>query len=488
MTKLAAQHEQLLKEFRLITAHLQTALPIIATGSGKDLVLFIGGTGAGKSTLLNYLNGSEYRLEYDEYGNLLAIYCGGSAEIAKVGHSMISETSAPQFIATAHGEYLYCDLAGLVDSRGTVAKIFTASTMHLIAQKAAAVKSIVVVLDIPGFQSLNGDAFRNTAIALNKILQNNPDVFNAVHFVVTKAPLGAKVTPQGILKHFVSNMIRAPGGLLSMAMGPGLSADNQALLNMLQLMELPTASIIVADIADQSQTRTLIADKIASTAALVPSKFDFLSFVSEQTAFNQMLQAAAQGFVKLKRRLELDIGKEIAQINASTTADLLKLDKIQEQLREQRREYARCRHELKILDREIVEFYHAVARAKLCCDTNNCVSCANDTPALMDEIIAREKRKAQYSSKSDPHKISSGKIQIQNVMAHRDKNIAILQEEAVQIAVYLTANNEFFRSVEQMTRLLMLDSLVGIKEFWQELANYETPTTQTTNSNLTLRG
>ena len=273
--------------FNRVVGLINASLAKITAASGENQVLFVGATGAGKSTLLNYLNGTDYAIRVDLAGKLFVQRVGGADEIAKIGDNPYkSETLYPQVVKKPELDFVYCDLAGLFDSRGVEKQICAASSANLLVQLAQGqpgkgIKGLLLLLDLPGFESLRGMAFKKTALALAEIIKMNPELLDSVHFVITKVPPDCQVSAKAIVDQYVEPLLERLDGRLD--------HEEMALAFVLNAMKQKTSQIIIPDLADRGRSRALFERVLTHSPIKDPSLFDFLSHDNSQECFNNVL-------------------------------------------------------------------------------------------------------------------------------------------------------------------------------------------------------
>ncbi len=197
-------------KFNRVVDMISKIFPAVELAEHKEVVLLLGGTGVGKSALVNHLNGVQYAIGTDEADKpFLTPVAGKEYEIAKIGEEMDSQTLYPQVVSKSGLPFVYCDLAGLSDSRGTEICIIETNSLQILSRFADKIKGILVVLDKPGFNSEKGQSFRKTAVALAKIVKRDPTLMGSVRFVVTKFP--PRVTGRAIIDRYVSSILRGGG-------------------------------------------------------------------------------------------------------------------------------------------------------------------------------------------------------------------------------------------------------------------------------------
>jgi energy-coupling factor transporter ATP-binding protein EcfA2 len=294
--------------FNRVVDYIQQAFPQIEPGINKDKVLFIGATGSGKSTLLNYLNGTAYMVG-NMYGNPTATRAGGAPEVAIRGENIYrSETLYPQVVAKNNLNFVYCDLAGLFDSRGIEQQICAASSANLLAKSQGEIKGLLVLLDELGLNSLRGVAVKKTALALARILKMNPELMDSVQFVITKIPSDVKFTPEQVVKGVIQELIDSLDG--------GLDQEEMALLFVLREIKRRPRQILLPNIADQGQSRIMIERQLAALTGKEPKLFDFLSHDNGQQCFNEFLRKVAQVFLERKEQIQIVLPAKISDLQA----------------------------------------------------------------------------------------------------------------------------------------------------------------------------
>src|ERR1043166_4326255 len=181
-------------DFSDIAESMQEAYSHIKVAAGKKAIFVLGYTKSGKSTLLNYLTGCIYKRYTDEetYEDKAVLVSG--EEKAKTGHSVESETTYPQVIMKEGDDFVYIDLPGFGETRGTAACVLNQTNIYRVCQ---AVKEIKVVAFISYADLINGvgKCFKDVLLDLGLIYKNNLDaILSTVAFAITKTPDGMKTT------------------------------------------------------------------------------------------------------------------------------------------------------------------------------------------------------------------------------------------------------------------------------------------------------
>ncbi len=304
--------------FNRVVDLIHQAYPHIEPAAGENKLLLFGSTGAGKSTLLNYLNGTNYEISMNVSGQSYAVRLpgqkGGAEEIAKVGNRIYqSETLYAQIVKKAGLKYAYCDLAGLFDTRGPEKQICAASTIDLLAKLPGDIHGIVVLFDIPGFNTLKGAAFKKTALALAAITQMNEKLMDSVSFIITKAPLNTHITPDDIIEEYIDPLL--------LSMDDNLTQEELELHFVLTAMKKRKTQIIIPDITDQGKDRKKIENQLNCLTAQPAKAYNFLSHDNAQQCFNKIMLNMAQGFLKRVEQIENIIPNKIQEIKKLQEAE-----------------------------------------------------------------------------------------------------------------------------------------------------------------------
>lgn len=242
-----------------------------------DMVLFIGPTGAGKSTLVNYLCGTRYEIKHDAFGGVFAQYLEGAREVTRVGMDpTASETLFPQISKKEGCPFLYCDLGGLFDSRGSEEQVCAAISAMLLSRLAKSIRAIVVVCAFSDLQTVKGEAFKNTAHALGKILQIHPEHQDRVHFVITKVPPEYS-EPEFRRQFDLSKMV-------------GIKFEKM--------------NLFTPDISDRGASRQTLESVLANMQPKLAADFNFYAFDTMQIEFNSQLLSCARAFLTSKKAEE----------------------------------------------------------------------------------------------------------------------------------------------------------------------------------------
>lgn len=293
------------------TAHLiNNAIGEMQLASGSNKIFIIGPTGAGKSTLLNYLNGTQYEVIVYR-GRLIARRIGGSEEIATVGSEIYkSETLYPKIVKKANLDFVYCDLAGLFDSRKIEEQICGTVSSTILSKLKGGVNGILVVLDQPGFMSEKGESFKKTAKALTLITKNNPELIDSIYFVITKMSPevlhGSElIKPEMIITNFIDPLLKSLADTF-------LDEEEIELKNMLQLIK--THNILIPNISDEGISGTIIEELLAKLQPKDANLFNFVNYDNSQRFFYNELLKIVQGFIERKTLIENTIPAKIKEL------------------------------------------------------------------------------------------------------------------------------------------------------------------------------
>ncbi len=289
----------------------------LTNANGHNKVLLIGPTGSGKSTLLNYLNGTKYELYYRKAAALCArpIKDNDVIEVAKTGTVFgESQTLYPQVLKKPGLDFVYCDLAGLFDTRGKEEQICAAISAMLLSKSKGDIKSIMIVLDYPSFISTKGDVFKNIAYALSLITKNNSELINSVLFMITKVPPQNSSNPDFIVGFFDKLILP----LLS-DIRDSDDLKDRALYVLLSQMAERRGQIFCPDITDNGQSRRMVIDSIQALKPVSGELFNFNNFDNSQDEFNAVLLDIVKGFLEVKRNIEKNIPEAIAKIQEIRT-------------------------------------------------------------------------------------------------------------------------------------------------------------------------
>lgn len=292
--------------FNRVVSMLDDVLDAIApkdvAPKAVDKVLLLGNTGCGKSTLINYLNGVKYKIV--EKGLKKEAHVVSGEEIARTSHSYTSQTLFPQVIRLPGDDYVYCDLAGFEDNRGDEEQICAASSIHLLSKLPGNIKGILVVLDSPGFNSTRGAAFKDTAMALAKIINRDPSLMGSIRFMITKDNNTNGTSVNSIIEDNIKPLLKV---LTSKSKSKTFAEDDHALKFMLEQIVANPASIMIPNIADNGASRKSIRDQVAAMPVNDPSMYNFLSHDSAQENFNDVLEELAKWYLFTMNQVEFDL-------------------------------------------------------------------------------------------------------------------------------------------------------------------------------------
>ena len=297
--------------FNKVVDMIEKAIPAVEEGTNKNKVLLIGRTGAGKSSFLNYANGSRYTIEDDvEAGSKSVKWIGGNPEIARVGVGVISETLYPQIVQIPGQDFVFCDLAGLVDNRGNEQRIVAASSTQILAKLPGNIKALGVVLDAPSFQP-RGQEFRGTLLALSQILNGNPALMSSVYFIITKSTPG--VTVEGLIRRFIKPISQE---LENVRRQRNLTDEEERLDAVLKFMLENRNRILIPNVFDDGLSYRMIKDEIARAILQPADTFNFTRHDSSQNEFNGVLETIGREYNQRRHRID----REIPDLIAAETA------------------------------------------------------------------------------------------------------------------------------------------------------------------------
>jgi len=173
----------------LLESHLEENPNLLDSSVGKDIIVFLGNTGAGKSTLINYLSGKE--LEVDGLGNI-ALQDPQNPSAMVIGNSDGSETFLPRF--TPVGNFLFYDLPGFRDTRGTARNLVNACFIKAIMENARSVR-LVFVAGIGEVTEIRGSSFKELYRQATQLIpQKSIETFSAL--VITKSHVSKDILPK----------------------------------------------------------------------------------------------------------------------------------------------------------------------------------------------------------------------------------------------------------------------------------------------------
>lgn len=399
--------------FNMVIDLIGKSFSKIKPGNGRNKVLFIGATGSGKSTLINYLNGTRYKRSIKAGRNIIN-RIEGAKEVAKTGENIYSsETLYPQVVSKHGLGFVYCDLAGLFDSRGENQQIVAASSANVLIQTEGYIKGIIVLLDVPGFASEKGKAFKKTASAFSRIINGKPELMKSVQFAITKTE--GPCEPQDVMDEYIIPLINdlacgVSRGVINPVIGylngtrlyneQDFESHVEVLLKSLEgkldyeelallkiLLHIRSQQIIVPDICDNGESCTLIEAKLNSLIQQRSGEFNFLSHDNSQECFNKALLTMVQGFLKRK--------DQIIKILPEKINEKKKLEE------EENKKIDRWTQEIAELDSELNGQFNA---------NRIVVSIKEKEAAIIDDEHTIEDQEAQNNARSNKIIDLSGKL------------------------------------------------------------------------------
>ncbi len=172
----------------MLDEHLEANPHLLDSSVGRDIVVFLGNTGAGKSTLINYLSGKE--LEVDQLGNIVQNSFDPSA--MGIGNSDGSETFLPRFVEA--NDFLFYDLPGFRDTRGTARNLVNACFIKAILENARSAR-LVFVAGIGEVTEIRGSSFKELYRQATQLIpQKSIETFSAL--VITKSHVSKDILPK----------------------------------------------------------------------------------------------------------------------------------------------------------------------------------------------------------------------------------------------------------------------------------------------------
>ena len=420
----------------------------VAKDSSK--LLFIGGTGVCKSTLLNYLYGARYRLGVNIAGKEYA-ECIDGIEIAEPGRRASSQTLHPLVLQKAGLNYVYCDLAGLEDTRPFEEKICAASGVQMLACLPGSIQGIVVVLDLPGFQSLKGDSFKRTAIALANMLNFCEELLDSVHFVITKIPAGSKIQPQNIIDEYIEQILES----VDAELGEQATMEDKALVFMLQQMQKRPQQIYIPDIADHGECARDLQQLFMRLPRQKPQLFNFLNHDVSQKVFIAKLVEIAKDYLSSKAKIEQHYP---AMIRASYQ-DLI----------EQNRKVSQYHVEMQTKSIDLGKKQHAEKSI-----TRRISKLGNNTLDIL-----------KYERELGEVKVTINRLQseleelrtITTAAIKQQKSLGVqlddLRSEAATINLEFNVNKEFFSMIYDLIQISGFSTIEALSGFCKEFAHAE---------------
>ncbi|MBA2649263.1 MAG: 50S ribosome-binding GTPase [Legionella sp.] len=164
---------------------IEEAMDKVRGAEDKIGVLFFGLTGQGKSTLINFLLGVDYQIK-KERGLKSVVPKGESAETARVGNSTTSETLFPQVISPKQGNYVFVDLPGFEDTRGTAEEICAAASIFMVTKQLRGIQSLLFICAWDSLADTRLVPYRRAAENVGAMIALHPEAANNFVLVVTK--------------------------------------------------------------------------------------------------------------------------------------------------------------------------------------------------------------------------------------------------------------------------------------------------------------
>lgn len=299
----------------------------IEPAKNYDKVLVLGSTGCGKSTLLNYLTGTQYVMDDEDDDDIkVKLAKDSKKELFEVGRGMVSATLKPQVEKCDNLPFVYCDLAGMEDSRGDEAKICAVGGLCLLSKLAGDIKNILVVLAIENFKSDRGASFKKTAVVLQNMIKGNPELLDVVSFVITKARKPEKLSAQLVIKKHVSDLWASLDNSRD-----SLDATDQALLFMLEEMKNREKQIIVANIFDDGDCRSNLEAVLKNAKARPAESFNFFAYDDvSSNLLSGALGKIAEWYVGQQKQMSVrypELIKNEIQRQQKLTAEVVNLEK-----------------------------------------------------------------------------------------------------------------------------------------------------------------
>ncbi len=434
----------------------------IEAASGQDKLFFIGSTGSGKSTLLNYLYGARYQILHSKAGKPYT-KCLDGIEIAAVGQTMSSKTLYPLIMKQSGLNYVYCDLAGLIDNRGSFERICATSSIQILSRLPGNVKGILVVLDLNGFHSTRGSAFKETAIALAHMLQFNSALLDSVHFVITKAPGNLRIKPEHIVEEYIQEL------LMELKENSNGTDEDNALIFMLNAMQERQHQIHIPNISDHGASRK---DLIKVLNGLKPMKAELYNFIahdSSQRQFNQMILDIIDNYLATTEKLNDELPTMKADVLRRKTECHTKLSSLQ-------------LHQIH-LENVILQLLAQIQQVN-----QQIASIGNSSPEVLtlsqqvaDSSIKVAELKQELETSQKEEKTLNMQCEAFTMASYK------IDKDSYDLKLQHHANRDLYVSAYKVSRILDMQSNPNLIKFWQKFSEENDPLcAKATNLNLRL--
>jgi len=299
-----------------------------------EKVLFLGVTGAGKSALLNYLTGTQY--DPVEINGIQSIKEKNN-EFFYVDkeRKMVSDTLYPRVKYEDRLSLAYCDLAGMYDTRGNEERICAANGLRLLSNLPGKIKGIVVVVDQASLASKRGEAFKETMIALARIMNGNENIFDNVIFVITQPQVILNNTANGqTVRYITADGVAQYLNTVCEDYKKNeqkLDIEDALLFKILTTMKDRKNQIFVSNIFDAGQSRLDIESALRKLKAIDSKEFNFSDYGVTEKSFENVLSRIVQWYLecddKCYKSLPDQIEQEVAT-QSKTNATIKNLESI----------------------------------------------------------------------------------------------------------------------------------------------------------------
>lgn len=273
-----------------LKSHIQNA-----PASQLPCVFVIGQTGCGKSTLINFLNGTDYTVDFDDEDGTFQLEPLGKTEIALAGASANSITQFPTAYPIEQHDYI--DMPGFDGTEGYEEHVCTGVAMQFVAEKCDKVQTILITCTEEDFFSPRKLGLRSSLIKAANLLSKESSINPNFLLVITKSNREFHVPHQYEKSAFLHLTSQKPGSLRD-SLAQSLKGSNEYLMKLL-LDQLKLHQIVVTNVKN-SHLRKHLLDRINGFSAKPTSSFNFSNFHQEAETFKDFLKQMKDQHTALK--------------------------------------------------------------------------------------------------------------------------------------------------------------------------------------------
>ena len=278
--------------------------------SDKQTVFFFGVTGEGKSTLINYQLGIDYRI-VREHGIRRAVKVDPmKTEPARTGDSPTSQTLYPEALLSSHDSWIYVDMPGFEETRGTLEAIAASVSTCALFSRISTVRCLCLVVSWPSLEETKMLSYRKAAESIGRIVSAHSETQNNLLLIVTKPTEDLQVSD--VISRLSTLLAEAEGELSQHY----VKITTQALLR-------NADKLMLADITCDEPRKSLI-KSIKSCHPQPCTKYDVSSYVEQMRTFSRVCEFIFDDHSKLlAKRADLEKHKRTTELKIGSIQELL---------------------------------------------------------------------------------------------------------------------------------------------------------------------